>query len=423
MLANMDTPGSWRTNLRAVWISQLVAVIGVTAIVPFLPLLVQQMGVEGERETRIWAGLVYSAHAATMAIFGPVWGALSDRYGRKIMVERAMLAGAILTTLMGFAQTVQELALLRALNGALAGIITPATTLVAASAPRKHAGYALGTLQTAVYLGAAVGPLLGGVIADHLDYRTPFWVSASLLFLAMWGIVFFVQEPPRTLDHPRHQRGSGDERRPGLLRRAKMHLSPIPRSGPLLAALLTRALTRLAFRFPMSTLPLLVQEIAPENVPVASLTGLVTGANAATVAVSSLGFGQLGDRIGHHRISVACALASAVLYAPQLFVSHPMSLLALQAASGVAMGGMMSSVSAALATLSADGREGIVYGMDATAISLANVVGPLLGSMLAAWTDLRAPFLAASAASAAAGICALRFFSISSPWQGPRPRS
>jgi DHA1 family multidrug resistance protein-like MFS transporter len=42
-----------------------------------------------------------------MAVFGPIWGTLSDRYGRKVMVERAMFGGAIVMGLVGLAQSPQ----------------------------------------------------------------------------------------------------------------------------------------------------------------------------------------------------------------------------------------------------------------------------------------------------------------------------
>ena len=124
------SPVSWRRNLLAIGFAELVAIIGFTFVIPLLPLYVQELGVQGEQEVRIWSGVVFSAHAVTMAIFGPIWGALSDRYGRKVMVERAMSAGAILITLMGFAQSVEQLALLRALQGALTGTVTAANVLV-----------------------------------------------------------------------------------------------------------------------------------------------------------------------------------------------------------------------------------------------------------------------------------------------------
>ena len=129
-----------------------------------------------------------------MGICGPIWGALSDRYGRKVMVERAMFGGAVVIALVGWAQNMGQFMVLRALWGGLTGTITAATTLVASTTPRECVGHALGLLQMAIYIGSSTGPLLGGVVADAFGYRATFWVTGALLFLAGLGVLIFVKE-------------------------------------------------------------------------------------------------------------------------------------------------------------------------------------------------------------------------------------
>jgi DHA1 family multidrug resistance protein-like MFS transporter len=68
------------------------------------------------------------------------------------------------------------------------------------------------------------------------------------------------------------------------------------------------------------------------------------------------------------------------------------------------MGGILPSLSALLARLSPEGQEGIVYGVDATVVSVANAVGPMAGSALAAWMGLRVPFLFAAGIFGLVGI-------------------
>jgi predicted MFS family arabinose efflux permease len=94
---------------------------------------------------------------------------------------------------------------------------------------------------------------------------------------------------------------------------------------------------------------------------------------------------------------IVCALGAAISYGLQFFVLDSTALLLLQTVSGLAMGGSLASLSASLARLSPEGQEGIVYGVDATLVSLANAVGPMAGSALAAWLGLRVPFLVATA--------------------------
>ncbi len=409
MSRKTETTISWRRNLYAVWFAELVAIAGFTVVMPILPLYVRELGIQGERQVSLWSGLVFSASAVTMGIFAPIWGALSDRYGRKVMVERAMFSGALLIALMGWAQNVQQLVLLRALLGALTGTVTAASALVATATPRERSGYALGLLQTAIFTGASVGPLLGGVVADSFGFRMTFLVTGALLFLAALVVLIFVQEPAHSAVPVRNDQPMAGEGRQTLRRRVWMYLAPVLGSASLLGVLGVRLLMRLAARLPGPTLPLFVEAISPPDARVASITGLVSGVGALFGALGGIGLGRLGDRIGYRRILMTCAMLSIACYAPQYFVNHPIWLLPLQAGTGLAMGGILASISASLAALSPKGQEGIVYGVDASVVSVANAIGPMTGSAVAAWLGFRVPFLAAASIFVLAGVAAFRW--------------
>jgi DHA1 family multidrug resistance protein-like MFS transporter len=401
--------------LVAIWFAELVAIVGFTVVIPLLPLYVRELGVRGEQEVRIWAGVVFSGHAVTMAVFAPIWGALSDRYGRKVMVERAMFGGALVIGLMGLAQNVHQLVLLRTLQGALTGTVTAANALVATTAPRKRVGYALGMLQMAIYVGASAGPLLGGLVADSLGYRAAFWVTGVLLLVAALGVLVFVKEDFQPLAPSVSGQGAADAGRLGLRHRVWNRLAPVLESPPLRRVLGVRLLMRLGARLLGPVLPLFIETITPAGARVASITGSISGVGAAAGAVGALGLGRLSDRVGYRSILVACALVSAVCYVPQFFVTSHVPLLFLQAGTGLAMGGILVSLGASLARLAPDGQEGIVYGVDASVVSVANAIAPMVGSVLAAWMGLRLPFLFAAALFGLAGVAAARLLPRPSP--------
>jgi len=400
-----STPTSWRRNLVVIWFAELVAIVGFSVVLPLLPLYLTELGLQGEKEIRIWAGVVSATHAVTMGIFGPIWGTLSDRYGRKVMVERAMFGGAVIISLMGLAQSAHQLALLRAVQGALTGTVTAANALVATAAPRERVGYALGLLQMAIYVGASLGPLLGGVVADSLGYRAPFWVTGGLLFISGLGVLFLIEEEFEPVTP------SADAPVEGKLtmrQRFWNRLAPVLGSASLLGVLGVRLLMRFGVRFLGPVLPLFVQDIAPAGARVASITGLISGVSAAAGALGALGLGWVGDRWGYRGVLMACAFASTLCYVPQAFVNANVALLFLQAGTGLAMGGIVASLSASLARLAPEGQEGIVYGVDTTVVSVANALGPMAGSMLAAWMGLRVPFLFAAGIFGVAGIVTAR---------------
>jgi DHA1 family multidrug resistance protein-like MFS transporter len=403
MAPSAASPISWKRNLAVVWFTELVAIAGFSVMSPILPLYVRELGVRDPRAVTLWAGAVFSAPAVTMAVVSPIWGALSDRYGRKMMVERAMFSGAVLIALAGLVRSVEQLVVLRAIQGALTGTISAATTLVAATTPRDRAGYAQGLLQMAVYVGASVGPLLGGVIADEMGYRATFWATGLLLLVAGLGVLFLVREdfqppPPRPRSVVRLP----------LRQRIWAALAPVLGSTLILGQLALGLVARTGPRLLAAMMPLFVESIAAGQGRVASLSGLVSGVSAAAGALGAVVLGRLGDRVGYRGIMIGCALTSVGAYAAMAAVGSPAALLAWQGLTGLAMGGILASLSAALAVLAPVGQEGVIYGVNASLTSVANAAGPLMGSTLAVWLGLRAPFVGSAAFFALSALAAVR---------------
>src|SRR5712691_13324656 len=97
---------------KTAWIAsatQLFCLIGFGLGLPFLPMYVQALGVTERAEVAVWSGVLSGSAALTMAVLAPIWGVLSERYGRKPMLVRAMLGGAVLVGAMGFVNSVWQL--------------------------------------------------------------------------------------------------------------------------------------------------------------------------------------------------------------------------------------------------------------------------------------------------------------------------
>ena len=99
----------------------MISMIGFSSVFPFLPLYVKSLGTVTSISVELCYGLVYSGQAFTMMIASPFWGSLADRWGRKVMVERAMFGGATLLILMAFVRSAEELVILRMIQGAVSG--------------------------------------------------------------------------------------------------------------------------------------------------------------------------------------------------------------------------------------------------------------------------------------------------------------
>jgi MFS transporter, DHA1 family, multidrug resistance protein len=372
----------WQRTLTIIFIAQLMTAVGFASIFPFLPLYVKDLGTQTGFSVEFLAGMVYSSQAITMMIASPIWGTLADRYGRKIMVERAMFGGAAILLLMAFVRSAEELVLLRAVQGLVSGTLAAANALVAGIVPRKNIGYAMGLLQVGLGAGVALGPILGGLIADYYGYAAAFYITALLLFLS--GVLVWLGVDEEFVPAP------GNNGEPLLF---IVQWRAILQASGIFIAYGMRFLSQLARMMIIPIAPLFIETLMPAGARLNTFTGLVIGSAAATATLSAVYLGRLGDRIGHRRILIACAFLAAVLYLPQSLVTSEWQLLALQALVGVAMGGIIPAISALLANYSQTGAEGSVFGLDNSITSGARSIAPLLGSGVALWFGLRSTFV------------------------------
>ena len=105
-----------------------------------------------------------------------------------------MFTASIVLFLMTFAQTAFMLIFLRAMQGLTTGIVAANTALVAGEAPRERVGFALGTMQVGLWSGVAIGPIFGGVLADHFGFQLPFIFTSIMLFAGGLLITVGVRE-------------------------------------------------------------------------------------------------------------------------------------------------------------------------------------------------------------------------------------
>jgi DHA1 family multidrug resistance protein-like MFS transporter len=393
----------WQRTLYIAFFAQLMTAVGFSSIFPFLPLYVKELGSTTGMSLELLAGLAFSGQAFTMMLASPFWGMLADRFGRKLMVQRATFGGSFVLLLMAFVRSAEELVLLRAIQGLITGTIAALNALVAASAPRERVGYAMGLLQSGLAGGVALGPLIGGTVADVFGYRAAFYVTAALLFSAGLLVLVGIRE------HNKPVPSEVNETR-GVLRLWRDVLS----TQGVRVAYLMRFLTQLGRMMIIPVMPLFIATLlAKGGIGVNTFTGLVIGVASATTTASAVYLGRLGDRIGHRRIVAICASLAALLFVLQSLVTAGWQLLVLQALVGVALGGVIPTVSALLAGYTRPGIEGTVYGLDNTIISGARAVAPLAGAGVALWLGLRVTFVATGAVFLLAALLAV--------WRLPEP--
>ena len=152
---------------------------------PFLPLYLEQLGVTDVGEISLWAGLSLGVTPAVTAVMAPFWGKLADRYGRKIMIERSLASFVIVMGATAFVTEPWHVFALRTLQGLFAGYGAMALTMAADSAPKDQTAYAIGFIQSAQRLGPALGPVIGGLVAQAVGLRRAFLVTAGFYLVAL----------------------------------------------------------------------------------------------------------------------------------------------------------------------------------------------------------------------------------------------
>ena len=380
-------PNRWHITLIVVALAQGLGAGGISLVYPFLPLYVQTLNDAQFMSPELLAGIVIGMPPLVATIATPFWGRLADQYGRKKMVMRAVFGASIILALMGFAQTAFALIVLRALQGLTSGIIAANMALVAGESPRERIGFALGSLQVGLYGGVAIGPMIGGVLAERFGFQVPFFFTSALLVLAGLLVTFGVREtyvPPAD---------------------ARLNINPLKMIRAWKAILYARGvktvyslrfLNGFAQRSIMPIAPLFVLVLLPGAVAsgASSYAGLVLTVSSITTTAGSLILGWLSDRWGYRNILLGAALAAVIFYVPQAFVSDIKQLLFLQGLAGFAAGGVLSAPAAMLAKFTDLGDEGSVYGLDASVSSFANGMAPVTASVIAAVFGLRAVFAA-----------------------------
>ncbi len=378
---------SWQRTLYALFVVQFISALGFSLVFPLLPLYVQHLGSRFLWPVEVLAGLVFSAQALTMMVASPIWGALADRLGRKIMVVRATTGGAIILTLMAFARSAEELVFLRALQGMVTGTISANNALVAAVTPRERVGYALGVLQVGLWAGVAVGPLLGGYVADTWGFRTAFWLTGGLLTLASLVVILLVADDRADLARHAHTR-------PPSMWGEWRHLLTTPGVLPVYAL---RFLVRLGQAMTVPLIPLLVQVLGTAQVGTATATGGVVGARSAMGTLSASWLGRVGDRVGYRRVVQVGLAVLGLTFLAHSLVGSVWALLALQAIVGFMLGGLTPVMSALLARYVTPGEEGAAYGLDNSVVAAARTVAPMVGAAVATAWGLRASFVVGGA--------------------------
>jgi MFS family permease len=378
--SKLETDGAtrWERNLWVCVFGSFTTIVGMTLLLPFLPLFIEELGVSGHAAIVQWSGVAYGATFFSAAIFAPLWGRLADLYGRKLMLIRASLGMAVAISLIGIAQSVRQLVLLRLLTGFLGGYSSGSNLLVATQTPKPRTGWALGMLSSGIMAGSLAGPLIGGTLPPLIGIRMTFFAAGAMIFVAFLATAFLIKEDPQPPKRKDEKRGGG--------------WAAIPDKRPVIAMLITGCLLLFAN---MSIEPIITVYVATlvDSARVTFVSGLAMSAAALGSILSASRLGHLADRVGHWNVLIGCMVVSAVLLIPQAFVTAGWQLVALRFLMGLSLGGLLPCVTSVIRHNVPIAVSGSVLGYAVSSQFVGQVAGPLAGGFVGGHLGMRAVFI------------------------------
>jgi len=371
----------WKVNLYILWFSQILSLMSFNFGIPFIPFYIQQLGVVDPEKIKIYAGVLNAAPAVTLAIMAPFWGIAADRWGKKLMLLRAMAFASVLIAAMGMVSNVGQLTVLRFVQGVFTGTVTAAAALVASGTPSNRISYSLGFLSSATFIGISAGPVIGGFLAERIGYRASFYIGGALMLVDFFLVLLLVKEEKVQFTVQK------DDKKP--LSSMRSVFTP---------AIIILILDIFILRFARSVfspyLPLFVQESRSSLQGSAELTGIINGVSGIATALAGLTLSRLGDRCSKVKLMRILFILSIASSIPMAFFRNLWLFTAVYGVFFFLVGGIEPIAISMNAENTPPEKRGTLFGFQEMIGSLGWVVSPMVGGMVSIWFDIRSVLLA-----------------------------
>src|SRR5471032_78066 len=176
--------------MRTLFFVAVIDILGFGILIPLVPYMADRFGVSPALITPILA--IYSL---CQLVAAPLWGRLSDRYGRRPILMSSLAGACVSYLLLGVAHSVAGLVVARGLAGFMAGNISAAFAYASDISTPAQRAKSMGMVGAAIGIGFMLGPAIGGLLAGEniqtANFLRPAALSAALSLVAI-GLVFFV---------------------------------------------------------------------------------------------------------------------------------------------------------------------------------------------------------------------------------------
>ncbi len=353
-----------RRNIYILTFTLFVVMLGYGVIIPILPFYIENMNAGGTE-----LGLLTASYAVMRLIFGPIWGVLSDRVGRKPILLIG-IAGYVVTMIwFGLATELWMLFAARVLSGILSSATAPTTmAYIGDSTPEEERGGGMGLLGAAAGIGTIFGPVLGGFLVDS-SLATPFFVAAGMALLSLILTAIFL---PESLPAEARQVSKTERKLIDLKSWQKAIFSPIG-NLLLLTFISTSGLMIFANVFGLYALDKF--GFGPEDIGIMMMVlGLVSALTQGILA------GPVTKRWGDETVIKFAILGTAFGFIGMFLANSYLTIL-VSTAFFAMMTALQVPALTSLTSRRATVPQGVAMGLSNSFISLGRIVGPIWGGV------------------------------------------
>jgi DHA1 family multidrug resistance protein-like MFS transporter len=175
-----------------------------------MPLYALELGAKSDADAVSWVALAITMQGVGRLASSAIWGVLSDRWGRKLMLLRALYLASIAFAFAAAAQDPWHLSVALFCQGFFSGFVPASVALVSVIVPDHKLNKSLSTVAGVQYLGTTTGPAVGALLALFLDFRTTILVAAFVPLLSATAVLLWVPRDRVTRRDGADGKGSGE---------------------------------------------------------------------------------------------------------------------------------------------------------------------------------------------------------------------
>lgn len=336
---------------------------------PFLPLYLLDLGAKDETNALFWVSIAVTVQGVARLLSSPIWGVLSDRFGRKMMFLRALYFGTATTLIMVFVTEPWQVTIAFACQGLFSGFVPASVALTSVTVADSRLNSSLSLVTGAQYLGNTIGPAIGAILAIAFGYQGAILLASLMPAVIGTAVIFFVPT-----DRPAaRQTGTG---------KAAVPLEPFRPNLQFLLAVFTFFVLFSITQLLRLVTPIAIKDLSPDHVE--GLVGVTFTLGGLASAVSVLVLARHFFRTGHLKRALVTASILAGLAHLLLSVPDVMVFLVGFVLIAFVMAAMIPATNTLIASNISRERRGTAFGIASSAQALAFMTGPLGAAMFGA---------------------------------------